>query len=124
MSEELRQQLDQYEAYVADLRGQLDGLRGLVRSDRDTSIRGFYRHHKGGIYFVLGIADGIDHQGAPLVVYESVQGVGEGKLQVRTLEDFTAMVEVEQAISTIDGAYPAGRTVTSVQRFTRVERWP
>lgn len=111
---DMSRRLETYEQYVADLRGQLAGLRSLVRSDAATSIRGFYRHFKGGIYMVLGVADGIDHQGPPLVIYESLQGFAEGKLQVRTLEDFTSTVACPDG-KCPDGIHP---------RFVRVERWP
>ena len=74
--------------------------------------RGFYRHWKGGVYFVHGIADlEIDGTvGRAIVVYESIQGVNDdGRMRARSRTDFDALVQ--------DGD---GRTVP---RFTRIESW-
>lgn len=113
--EQMRRRLDTYETHVADLRDQLDGLRRSIRSDSDHSMRGFYRHYKkGDVYFVVGVADGIDHQGPPLVIYEGVQGVQEGKLQVRTLEDFCSTVTLDVS------SCAEGYRTTKVPRFERI----
>lgn len=79
--------------------------------------RGFYRHWKGGVYFVSSIAvldDGgaaVD-DGTTLVIYESVQGCsvgGLGRSRARTIDDFFKLV--------------ADRDGHLVPRFTRIESW-
>jgi hypothetical protein len=89
--------------------------------------RGFYRHYKGSIYFVLGVADGVDHKGEPLVIYESLQGTEEGKLQVRTLADFEGDVEIRVPVATdgfdYDTAFTDGTRAMPVPRFRRVDHW-
>jgi hypothetical protein len=89
--------------------------------------RGFYRHYKGGTYFVLGVADGVDHKGEPLVIYESLQGVEEGKLQVRTLANFEGDADIRVPVPTdgfdYDTAFTDGTRAAKVPRFRRVDRW-
>ena len=55
--------------------------------------RGFYRHYKGGIYYVHGVSRN-DDTGEQLVIYASVQGNADDVLRHRTLTEFTEDVEL------------------------------
>ena len=60
----------------------------------DTTTRvlpGRYRHFKGGIYIVLGVARHVDSP-QEFVVYRSMEG--EGSLFVRSTDDFRNVVEL------------------------------
>jgi hypothetical protein len=74
--------------------------------------RGFYRHYRGGIYFVYGISRN-DDIGEELVIYESVQGVNSGapRMRHRTLKEFAGPVP---ELSTGDDER---------LRFVRVHAW-
>lgn len=55
---------------------------------------GIYKHYKGGVYKVLGVAKSSEDY-SDLVVYEALYDNSMSKLWVRPLEDFLAEVEVE-----------------------------
>lgn len=86
-------------------------LRSLTVSKK-TVERGFYQHHKGGIYFVHGIAENHDG-GPPLVIYESLQGVNKSpqRMCYRTLDEFI------EEVPTVRGGEP-----TSDPRFVRISK--
>ena len=55
---------------------------------------GIYKHYKGGVYKVLGVAKSSEDY-SDLVVYEALYDNPMSKLWVRPLEDFLSEVEVE-----------------------------
>ena len=59
----------------------------------DIDVRpGLYQHYKGGLYMVLSTAVmGTGHDEETMVVYQNA----EGQFWVRTLEDFTDLVNVD-----------------------------
>lgn len=55
---------------------------------------GIYKHYKGGMYKVLGVAKSSEDY-SDVVVYEALYDNPMSKLWVRPLEDFLSEVEVE-----------------------------
>jgi hypothetical protein len=60
--------------------------------------RGFYKHYKGDVYFVIGVAildehGHGDHEAPRQVVYESTRSVGNGLINLRSEASFEEEIE-------------------------------
>lgn len=55
--------------------------------------KGFYVHYKGGVYFVLGVAENKDEGGDSLVIYESTQGCGD---EVQSTRNPTVDIAIDE----------------------------
>jgi hypothetical protein len=60
--------------------------------------RGFYRHYKGDVYFVLGVGTLDEHGHGDTktlrqVVYESTRSIDDGLLRLRSEAEFLAPIE-------------------------------
>jgi len=82
--------------------------------------RGFYRHYKGGIYWVHGLCESHATDGAPSVLsvsYESTQSAEDGITRTRPVAEF------EEIIDYRTGNPPTEDTPHSC-RMPRFERVP
>lgn len=54
--------------------------------------RGFYRHYKGGVYFVEGVGT-LHDDGRRVVVYQSTQSAVDGNPRLRFEDEFEEFVD-------------------------------
>jgi len=79
-----------------------------------SEVRGFYRHWKGGVYFIHGVAvhgsaAGVADGAIEFIVYESIQSADDDRMRIRSAGEFF------ENVRDIDGH--------TVPRFVRVESW-
>ena len=83
---------------------------------------GCYRHYKGGLYVVLGIARN-DDTGDLVVVYQSRQSYDDGLLRFRSVAEWTGQVVVPDHGSErfFNSGMPQLERTKKAPRFVRVE---
>lgn len=85
------------------------------------TTRGFYRHYKGGVYFVLGV--GLLHDSEQdIVVYESTQSAVDGVIRLRYRNEWEQLVDPKTGRPLVDlkSGRPRPEAKGGVPRFVRL----